>query len=93
MYHMIKIYATIFANMFVFLTIILIFRPASDSEPELDSRFSEIKEFHGIEDERPLTGAAGPQKMSSGLLCMIQKFPDQLFETISNVSNLLIVLI
>ncbi|KAL6316976.1 hypothetical protein AAG906_024515 [Vitis piasezkii] len=28
----------------------------------LHPRFAELKEFHGIEDERPLTGAAGPQK-------------------------------
>lgn len=34
----------------------------------LHPRFAELKEFHGIEDERPLTGAAGPQKMASGLL-------------------------
>lgn len=38
-------------------------------EPLLRYRFAELKVFHGIEDEKPLVGAAGPQKMASGLLC------------------------
>lgn len=38
--------------------------------PPNNHRFAELKEFHGIEDERPSIGAAGPHKMASGLLCM-----------------------
>lgn len=33
------------------------------------NRFAELKEFHGIDDEKPSNGADGPQKMASGLLC------------------------
>ncbi|KAH9794663.1 Tubulin-folding cofactor E [Citrus sinensis] len=40
----------------------------------LHPRFGELKEFHGIEDERPSTGSAGDQKMSSGLICMDLRF-------------------
>lgn len=29
--------------------------------------------FHGIEDVKPQTGAAGPQKMASGLICIPSK--------------------
>ncbi|KAE9452343.1 hypothetical protein C3L33_15756, partial [Rhododendron williamsianum] len=36
-------------------------------------RFLELKEFHGIEDEKPSTGAAGPQKMASGLISITLK--------------------
>lgn len=36
---------------------------------ETNSRFMELKDFHGIEDERPSNAAAGPKKMSSGLIC------------------------
>lgn len=32
-------------------------------------RFSELKDFHGIDYEKPSVGVAGPQKMASGLLC------------------------
>lgn len=39
----------------------------------LHPRFGELKEFHGIEDERPSTGSAGDQKMSSGLISIILK--------------------
>lgn len=39
----------------------------------LHPRFGELKEFHGIEDERPSTRSAGDQKMSSGLLSIILK--------------------
>ncbi|KAJ4843912.1 hypothetical protein Tsubulata_034439 [Turnera subulata] len=35
---------------------------------QLHPRFAELKEFHGIEDEKPSVGAIGPQKMASGLL-------------------------
>ncbi|KAK6257866.1 hypothetical protein QUC31_001325 [Theobroma cacao] len=35
--------------------------------------FVELKNFHGIEDERPSVGAAGPQKMASGLLSVTLK--------------------
>ena len=37
---------------------------------ELDIRFTELKAFHGIEDEKPSNGPTGPQKMSSGLISM-----------------------
>ena len=36
--------------------------------------FVELKNFYGIEDEMPSVGAAGPQKMASGLLCMNLRF-------------------
>ncbi|GAV68308.1 hypothetical protein CFOL_v3_11811 [Cephalotus follicularis] len=39
----------------------------------LHPRFAELKVIHGIEDERPSVGAAGPQKMSSGLLSITLK--------------------
>lgn len=39
----------------------------------LHPRFAELKKFHGIEDERPSSGTAGPQKMSSGLLSITLK--------------------
>ncbi|CAL2235912.1 unnamed protein product [Prunus armeniaca] len=39
----------------------------------LHPRFAELKVFHGIEDEKPLVGAAGPQKMASGLLSITLK--------------------
>ncbi|PON49535.1 Ubiquitin-related domain containing protein, partial [Parasponia andersonii] len=35
--------------------------------------FADLKKFHGIEDEKPSSGAAGPQKMSSGLLSITLK--------------------
>ncbi|OVA14550.1 CAP Gly-rich domain [Macleaya cordata] len=40
---------------------------------QLHPRFIELKKKHGIEDEKPSTGAAGPQKMSSGLLSITLK--------------------
>ncbi|KAK9054270.1 hypothetical protein SSX86_025348 [Deinandra increscens subsp. villosa] len=39
----------------------------------LHPRFTELKSFHGIEDERPSNGPAGPQKMSSGLITVTLK--------------------
>ncbi|KAK1422181.1 hypothetical protein QVD17_25125 [Tagetes erecta] len=39
----------------------------------LHPRFTELKAFHGIEDERPSNGPAGPQKMSSGLISVTLK--------------------
>ncbi|ONK77308.1 uncharacterized protein A4U43_C02F5200 [Asparagus officinalis] len=39
----------------------------------LHPRFFELKVLHGIEDEKPSNGPAGPQKMASGLLCMTLK--------------------
>ncbi|XP_022886290.1 tubulin-folding cofactor E isoform X1 [Olea europaea var. sylvestris] len=39
----------------------------------LHPRFAELKKIHGIEDERPLTGATGPQKMASGLISVSLK--------------------
>ncbi|KAH7681405.1 Ubiquitin-like protein [Dioscorea alata] len=40
---------------------------------QLHPRFSELKLLHGIDDEKPATGTAGPQKMSAGLLCITLK--------------------
>ncbi|XP_010246137.1 PREDICTED: tubulin-folding cofactor E isoform X2 [Nelumbo nucifera] len=39
----------------------------------LHPRFAELKELHGIEDEKPLAAAGGPQKMASGLLSVTLK--------------------
>ncbi|CAI9272433.1 unnamed protein product [Lactuca saligna] len=39
----------------------------------LHPRFTELKAFHGIEDERPSNGPTGPQKMSSGLIAITLK--------------------
>ncbi|KAL6179242.1 hypothetical protein ACLB2K_050758 [Fragaria x ananassa] len=39
----------------------------------LHSRFAELKALHGIEDEKPLAGGAGPQKMATGLLSVTLK--------------------
>ncbi|KAL2497514.1 Tubulin-folding cofactor E [Abeliophyllum distichum] len=39
----------------------------------LHPRFAGLKRIHGIEDERPLTGATGPQKMASGLISISLK--------------------
>ncbi|KAL8257147.1 hypothetical protein R6Q59_029188 [Mikania micrantha] len=39
----------------------------------LHPRFIELKAFYGIEDERPLNGPAGPQKMASGLITVTLK--------------------
>lgn len=43
-------------------------------KPMVIYRFAELKAFHGIEDEKPLVGAAGPQKMATGLLCRNYNF-------------------
>ncbi|KAF5741940.1 TUBULIN-FOLDING COFACTOR E family protein [Tripterygium wilfordii] len=40
---------------------------------KLHPRFTELQSFHGIEDERPSIGTAGPQKMASGLLSVTLK--------------------
>ncbi|KAE8022275.1 hypothetical protein FH972_008087 [Carpinus fangiana] len=39
----------------------------------LHPRFAELKKSHGIEDEKPLVGATGPQKMASGLFSITLK--------------------
>ncbi|KAE8681267.1 Tubulin-folding cofactor E [Hibiscus syriacus] len=39
----------------------------------LHPRLVELKNFYGIEDERPSVGVAGPQKMASGLLSITLK--------------------
>ncbi|KAK3222082.1 hypothetical protein Dsin_009107 [Dipteronia sinensis] len=39
----------------------------------LHPRFGELKNLHGIEDERPSIGAGGPKKMASGLLSITLK--------------------
>lgn len=36
-----------------------------------ECRFVELKTLHGIADETPSSGISGPQKMSSGLICMV----------------------
>ncbi|KAG6503173.1 hypothetical protein ZIOFF_035484 [Zingiber officinale] len=36
-------------------------------------RFVELKALHGIADETPSSGISGPQKMSSGLICVTLK--------------------
>ncbi|KAK7852791.1 tubulin-folding cofactor e [Quercus suber] len=41
---------------------------------QVHPRFAELKNFHGIEDERPSVGVASLQKMASGLLCMSPTF-------------------
>ncbi|EXB58480.1 Tubulin-specific chaperone E [Morus notabilis] len=40
---------------------------------QLHPRFAELKKIHGIDDEKPSTGVAGPQKMASGLLSITLK--------------------
>ncbi|PIA44248.1 hypothetical protein AQUCO_01700091v1 [Aquilegia coerulea] len=40
---------------------------------QLHPRFPELKHLHGIEDEKPQSVNAGPQKMSSGLLSVTLK--------------------
>ncbi|KAJ8625342.1 hypothetical protein MRB53_033872 [Persea americana] len=40
----------------------------------LHPRFSELKELHGIEDEKPSTALTGPQKMAAGLLSITLKW-------------------
>ncbi|XP_057433128.1 tubulin-folding cofactor E [Lotus japonicus] len=47
---------------------------ASPGEIKQHPRFSELKSFYGIEDEKPSsTGATGPQTISSGLLSITLK--------------------
>ncbi|RYR63109.1 hypothetical protein Ahy_A04g020902 isoform A [Arachis hypogaea] len=43
---------------------------ANAEEIKQHPRFSELKSLYGIEDERPSTGASGPQTIGSGFLCM-----------------------
>ncbi|KAM7279303.1 hypothetical protein ACFE04_006437 [Oxalis oulophora] len=45
----------------------------SDEINHLHPRFSALKEFYGLDDERPSNGTAGPQKMASGLLSITLK--------------------
>ncbi|XAR59329.1 hypothetical protein NMG60_11015126 [Bertholletia excelsa] len=40
---------------------------------KLHPRFHELKAFHGIDDENPTAGAAGPQKMAAGLMSVTLK--------------------
>ncbi|XP_059659317.1 tubulin-folding cofactor E [Cornus florida] len=40
---------------------------------QLHPRFDELKGFHGIEDEKASTRAAGPQKMAAGLISVTLK--------------------
>ncbi|KAJ8760548.1 hypothetical protein K2173_015215 [Erythroxylum novogranatense] len=44
-----------------------------DEIKRVHPRFAELKNFHGIEDERPSVRTDGPQKMSSALLCITLK--------------------
>ncbi|KAJ1414425.1 Ubiquitin-like domain superfamily [Sesbania bispinosa] len=46
---------------------------ASPEEIKQHPRFSELKNFYGIEDERPSIGASGPQAISSGFLSITLK--------------------
>ncbi|XP_061366915.1 tubulin-folding cofactor E isoform X2 [Gastrolobium bilobum] len=46
---------------------------ASPEEIKQHPRFSELKNFHGIEDEKPSIGASGPQTISSGFLSITLK--------------------
>ncbi|XP_071710578.1 tubulin-folding cofactor E [Rutidosis leptorrhynchoides] len=39
----------------------------------LHPRFTELKAFHGIEDEKPSNGPTGPQKMATGLITVTLK--------------------
>lgn len=50
-------------------------KPHQNSEEikRLHPRFTELKAFHGIEDERPSNGPTGPQKMASGLISITLK--------------------
>ncbi|KAH6775182.1 tubulin folding cofactor E / Pfifferling [Perilla frutescens var. hirtella] len=49
----------------------------SNGDPEetrkLHPRFDELKKIHGIDDERPSTGASGPQNLASGLISITLK--------------------
>ncbi|XP_021903365.1 tubulin-folding cofactor E [Carica papaya] len=54
----------------------LVMSRSNGSQEEIERlhpRFSELKKFHGIDDERPSIGAAGPQKMASGLISITLK--------------------
>ncbi|KAF8411905.1 hypothetical protein HHK36_004463 [Tetracentron sinense] len=55
----------------------LIMTKMHENNPEeikkLHPRFLELKELHGIENEKSSIGAAGPQKMASGLLSITLK--------------------
>nr|CAB3459886.1 unnamed protein product [Digitaria exilis] len=50
----------------------LVMGKTESNDPEeikrLHPRFAELKAFHGIEDEKPTSSTAGPQKMASGLI-------------------------
>lgn len=50
-----------------FYLILQLFGKCTDA---LYYRFSELKNFYGIEDQKPSIGATGPQTISSGFLCM-----------------------
>nr|GMD24549.1 tubulin-folding cofactor E isoform X1 [Ipomoea batatas] len=39
----------------------------------LHPRFAELKRYHGIDDEKPQSGATGPQKMAAGLISITMK--------------------
>nr|GMD26169.1 tubulin-folding cofactor E [Ipomoea batatas] len=39
----------------------------------LNPRFAELKRYHGIDDEKPQSGATGPQKMAAGLISITMK--------------------
>ncbi|XWS37430.1 hypothetical protein CRYUN_Cryun19dG0042300 [Craigia yunnanensis] len=43
-------------------------------------RFVELKFFYGIEDEMPLVGATGPQKMASGLVGKLKALCESFFK-------------
>uniref|UniRef100_A0A0D9WBT8 CAP-Gly domain-containing protein n=2 Tax=Leersia perrieri TaxID=77586 RepID=A0A0D9WBT8_9ORYZ len=55
----------------------LVMGKAESHDPEeikrLHPRFAELKAFHGIEDEKPISRIAGPRKMASGLISITLK--------------------
>uniref|UniRef100_A0A0E0KXI6 CAP-Gly domain-containing protein n=1 Tax=Oryza punctata TaxID=4537 RepID=A0A0E0KXI6_ORYPU len=55
----------------------LVMGKAESYDPEeikqLHPRFAELKAFHGIEDEKPVSRTSGPQKMASGLISITLK--------------------
>ncbi|KAG8084629.1 hypothetical protein GUJ93_ZPchr0010g8990 [Zizania palustris] len=55
----------------------LVMAKAESYDPDeinrLHPRFTELKAFHGIEDEKPISKTSGPQKMASGLISITLK--------------------
>ncbi|KAL3638634.1 hypothetical protein CASFOL_016541 [Castilleja foliolosa] len=49
------------------------FHVSPEEITRLHPRLAELKKIHGLDDERPSTGATGPQNMSSGLISLTLK--------------------